>query len=276
MRAYSIWRSMACWVAAGVLTTAAYSQTTLLRNAAGYTPIPMEPKVMEELGAMTSLSNQVFKPSGAGPFPAVVLVHTCGGLKNPHMRLHAQDLLRHGYVVLVQDSHGPRGFETCRQKLIPFAVGVMDAYQGLRYLAAQSFVDPERIFLAGYSYGGYVAALAADKDSAAVFGSPHRFRASVAHYVECQRKSGAQVVTAQVDRPLLLLLGQKDTEAPAASCFPLLEELHKASVPVEWHVYPNATHGWDKQGESQHGYQYDDAVTQDANRRMLEFLERQR
>ena len=70
---------------------AAHSQSSLLNNAGSFTPIQITPQVHEELGALTTLSNQIFKPSGAGPFPAVVLVHTCGGLKNPHMRLHTQD-----------------------------------------------------------------------------------------------------------------------------------------------------------------------------------------
>lgn len=269
-------RTLLLSAALALSAAAAHSQSSLLNNAGSFTPIQIPPQVHEELGALTTLSNQIFKPSGAGPFPAVVLVHTCGGLKNPHMRLHAQDLLRNGYAVLVQDSHGPRGFETCKQKNLPFVVGVMDAFQARAALAAQPFVDPQRIYLAGYSYGGYVAALAASKQSAIQFGGGQPFRATVAHYMECQRKSGAQVVTADIDRPLLLLLGQKDTESPPASCFPLLEDLHKAAVPVEWHVYPDATHGWDKPGEGHLGYAYNEAVTQDANQRMLAFLERQR
>lgn len=261
---------MVLWAAA------AHSQSSLLNNAGGYTPIQISPQVHESLGALTTMSNQIFKPSGSGPFPAVVLVHTCGGLKNPHMRLHAQELLLHGYVVLVQDSHSPRGFETCKQKNLPFAVGVMDAYQARSVLAAQSFVDTQRIYLAGYSYGGYVAALAASKQSVIQFGAGHPFRAAVANYMECQRKSGAQVVTSDIDRPLLILMGQKDAEAPPSSCFPLLEELQKNSVPVEWHVYSDATHGWDKPGEGHLGYTYNEAVTLDANQRMLAFFERQR
>jgi dienelactone hydrolase len=273
MRHFCLW---ALAVLVSLMAGAVHAQPSLLHNAAHYTPIEVEPKAQTSVGALTGLSNRIFKPEGLGPFPAVVLVHTCGGLKNAHMRLHAQELLRSGYAVFMQDSHGPRGFETCRQKNLPFAVGVMDAYQGLKALAAQDFIDAERIYLAGYSYGGAVAAMVADRQSALVFGAQRRFRASVGNYTECQRKSGAQIVTKDVDRPLLLLLGGKDAESPLASCFPLLEDYKRSGLPVEWHVYPDATHGWDKMGEGHHDYTYDEAVTRDANQRMLAFFERHR
>ena len=45
-------------------------------------------------------------------------------------------------------------------------------------------------------------------------------------------------------------------------------------MPVEWHVYPGATHGWDKEGEDGNGYVYNDDTAKDATRRMLEFFTR--
>jgi dienelactone hydrolase len=245
----------------------------LMANARGYTAVTVSGDPQESLGALTALSNKVFKPAGAGPFPAVVVVHTCGGVQNAHIRQHAQELLAAGYVVLVQDSHGPRNFSTCREKAIPFAVGVLDAYAGLNSLAALPGVDRQRIYLAGYSYGGFVAAMVSSPQSAATFASPLRFRAAVAHYANCVRPSGAQVLLGDVDRPLLMLMGENDKEALPASCFPMLEQMKAAGAPVAWHVYPGATHGWDKQGEGANGYVYREDTTQDATRRMLAFFE---
>ena len=36
----------------------------------------------DSIGIFTNVSNKVFKPKGDGPFPAVVLVHTAGGLSS--------------------------------------------------------------------------------------------------------------------------------------------------------------------------------------------------
>jgi dienelactone hydrolase len=262
-------------LALGVLQPAAAQDAPagLMANAKGYTAVKVSGEPQEGLGAMTALSNKVFKPAGAGPFPAVVLVHTCGGVQNAHIRQHAQELLAAGYVVLVQDSHGPRNFVTCREKAIPFAVGVMDAYAGLSSLAALPVVDKQRIYLAGYSYGGFAAAMASSPQSASTFASPLRFRAAVAHYANCTRPSGAQVLLRDTDRPLLMLMGERDSEALPATCFPLLEQLKAGGAPVEWHVYPGATHGWDKQGEGVNGYVYKEETALDATRRMLAFFD---
>ncbi len=261
-------------LALGVLQPAAAQEPAgLMANAKGYTAVKVGGEPQEGLGAMTALSNKVFKPAGAGPFPAVVLVHTCGGVLNAHIRQHAQELLAAGYVVLVQDSHGPRNFVTCREKAIPFAVGVMDAYAGLASLAALPLVDKQRIYLAGYSYGGFVAAMASSPQSASTFAAPLRFRAAVAHYANCTRPSGAQVLLRDIDRPLLMLMGERDTEALPATCFPLLEQLKAGGAPVDWFVYAGATHGWDKQGETANGYVYREETALDATRRMLAFFD---
>jgi hypothetical protein len=46
--------------------------------------------------------------SVAGPFPALVLVHTCGGLR-PEIQDWTKNALARGYVAFVIDSLGPRG-----------------------------------------------------------------------------------------------------------------------------------------------------------------------
>ena len=101
-------------------------------------------EVKESIGIFTDVANTVFKPSGAGPFPAVVLMHTCGGLKggpNAHMKQHAQELLEAGHVVLVIDSFGPRGFDNCSTRVPSGSEGIADAYAALAFLAAKPFVD---------------------------------------------------------------------------------------------------------------------------------------
>lgn len=239
-----------------------------------WTPVAFNGEVKESIGAFTDVANTVFKPAGDGPFPAVVLMHTCGGLKGTpgaHMKQRAQELLEAGHVVLVIDSYGPRGFDSCATRAPSGSGGIADAYAALGLLAAKPFVDGARIYQVGYSWGAFIAALLASPQSAKLAGSERRFTATVANYGSCAFK-GKQFVLQDMDRPLLMLMGGRDDEAPAAPCFPLLDEMKAAGKPVQWHVYLDATHAWDKSGLASKGYVFDGSVTKDATARAVAFM----
>jgi len=124
----------------------------------------------------------------------------------------------------------------------------------------------------GYSWGAIVSTWLASPQSAAFAGSSLRFTASVANYGTCRYNDKYQFLLQDSDRPLLLLLGAKDVELPPASCFPLLEQLKASGAPVKWHVFPDATHAWDKPTNPARGAVYNEAVAQDATARMLAYL----
>ena len=96
--------------------------------------------------------------AGNGPFPAVVLLPPCSGRLPP--RLEQADAARYtalGYVLLAVDSFGARGIaDGCTGGGASVDM-VMDAYGALLHLADLPFVDPDRIALVGYSFGGSVA-----------------------------------------------------------------------------------------------------------------------
>lgn len=57
------------------------------------------------------LRGELLKPQGPGPFPAVVLMHGCGGWQpavHYALEAHAEFLSEHGFAVLDLDSFGPR------------------------------------------------------------------------------------------------------------------------------------------------------------------------
>jgi dienelactone hydrolase len=237
-------------------------------------PVTFSVEPNESIGMFTDVANVVFKPAGEGPFPAVVLMHTCGGLKGPpnvHMKQHAQTLLAAGHVVLVVDSFGPRGFDRCASRVPATSTGIADAYAALAHLASMPFVDKARVYQAGYSWGAFISALLASPQSAQLAGSDLRFAATVANYGSCAYKDSALVLK-DVDRPLLLLMAGRDDEVPPAPCFPLLDELRAAGKPLQWHVFADATHGWDKQGLPGRGYVYNAQITKDATARMIAFI----
>jgi dienelactone hydrolase len=241
-----------------------------------FKPVSFDPEVKDSIGLFTSIANTAFKPTGSGPSPAVVLMHTCGGVRNPHIKQHAQELLKAGYVVLVTDSFEPRGVQNCATRIVSGCAGVADAYAALAYLAAKPFVDKSRIYQVGYSWGAIVSTMLASPQSAAIVGSSLRFAATVSNYSNCTYQDKYQLVLRDSDRPLLMLMGEKDQELPAATCFPLLTEMKAQGSPAEWFVFPGATHSWDKPSQPERGYVYDERVTAEATAKMLEFLARVR
>lgn len=243
----------------------------------------------QTLGMFTnasSLANRIYTPEGAGPFPAVVLNHTIGGI-SPHLLVQARALLDAGFAVMVVDSYGPRGIRS-GSILFPAEVA-KDAYDALAHLSSQPYVDRNRVFQTGYSLGAFASALLASPEGAQIFKAkaPARFRASVGHYGSCALQDKPtdpklEMLSADSDRPILMLMAELDIETPPKTCFPLLEEMKTAGKDVHWHIYPNTTHGWDKaenngfvyrtnSGETM-TYRYDAAVAKDATARMIAFF----
>jgi dienelactone hydrolase len=113
------------------------------------------------------LETTVFKPPGAGPFPLVVMNHG-KALGNPHNQSRdrfvalSREFVKRGYAVVVpmrkgfSNSTGDYADPGCDMT----AHGQLQAddLQGaLDYLRNQSWVDKDRILVAGQSYGGLTA-----------------------------------------------------------------------------------------------------------------------
>ena len=95
-----------------------------------------------------SISATVTRPAGPGPFPAVVLLHGCGGA-SPQLERWARWLADRGYVGLVVDSFGPRKVKgDCAPESpddIPLTARLDDALGALRWLQAQPWVRGDRV-----------------------------------------------------------------------------------------------------------------------------------
>lgn len=238
----------------------------------------------------------LYKPAGPGPFAAAVLLHGCAGPRR-HLSEWAAELLRAKMAVLILDSLTQRGVRNnCR---IPLRVttinGALDAFRALEHLAAQPYVDAGRVALIGFSWGGMAALLAARPELAERLPRERprlRFRAVVALYPHCRIPAfptplGLREIEylAETDRALLVLMGGRDEETPARICLPRLEALKARGAPVEWQVFPDATHAFDIEEADGyttptlfgrlHSYRYDPHTAAAARRRAIAFLERE-
>lgn len=250
------------------------------------------PKEVSDIDFVSEPQMALYKPKGDGPFPALVLFHQCGGLVGQESMLEwARQAVKRGYVVLQVDALSQRGVRSvCKgptKAKVYFSRGARDAFQAAAYVRALPYVDKRRVAIAGFSWGGGVALLTASGWTADKLDLSERYDAVVSFYPPCHAfPSNGQPpysnVTAGIDRPLLVLLGGKDTETPADHCVASLELQKKSGAPAQWHTYPEATHCWDcshLDGRTKNGhwgevvYTYDAAVTKDSAERMFGFFE---
>lgn len=195
----------------------------------------------------------LYKPEGAGPFPAVVLSHTCSGLSG-NVYKWAERFTGAGYVALVIDHLGPRGRKfNCPPYELNVSVTefATDAFEALRFLQSQSYVDPRRVVQVGFSQGAMAGLrIASAKFARKHFGEGRNFAAVMAFYPLCNAQDLGNHdhlynFYDDIATPLLLLLGEEDDEARPASC---VSEARKAAArgqPVAWKLYPKATHAFD-------------------------------
>ena len=208
----------------------------------------------------TTLDGYLFRAKQAnGPGPAVVFAHGCGGLfgKNGITTREtdwAQRLNGAGYSVLMVDSFTPRGVKSmCAPANFRgevYRARPQDLYGALAYVQAQSFVDPGRVALMGWSLGGGAGlnTLRVDSPARPAGLAPARdFQAAVAFYpASCRPERQPGGWSSRI--PLLVLTGDKDVWTPLPPCAALLTEAAQKGSPVTLHIYPGAYHDFDWPG----------------------------
>jgi len=183
-----------------------------------------------------SIPVTVSKPDGAGPFPAVVMLHDCSGLgprSSGAPERWTNLLVQQGYVVVTPDSFSTRGYadgvctDASRGRLnVSPNRRVQDAFDALGYAQRLPFVDAKRIGVMGGSHGGSTTLLAMSQPG---------FKAGVALYPRCS----AAPLSYQPSAPLLILAGELDDWTPAAECHRL------AGATTTLKIYPGAHHSFD-------------------------------
>jgi dipeptidyl aminopeptidase/acylaminoacyl peptidase len=237
-----------------------------------------------------------YKPQGASAtnkVPAVILVHGGpGGQSGRGYSVLAQFLANHGYAVLAINNRGSSGYGKTFYAADDRKHGrepLWDCIEAKTFLAATGHVDPERIAIAGGSYGGYMvlAALAfrpeAFKVGVDIFGVSNWIRTleSIPPYWETIRQGlYVEIGHPEKDRdflratsplfhadqirvPLLVFQGANDPRVIKPESDEIVEAVKKNNVPVDYVVFPDEGHGFSKKANERKAWQT-----------MLEFLDR--
>lgn len=194
-----------------------------------------------------SIQGRVWRPDGAGPHPAVVLMHGCNG-PSRNIPDWAERLRAQGYVALEVDGFGPRGIdELCTRaagdRRITARDRAWDAHGGLAWLQSQPGVDGRRVALMGFSHGGSTALVAASGAFLRQHPGKPDFAAVVPMYPGCFESD------LDATMPTLVLAGERDDWTPSAPCERKAARARASGHDVRIVVLPGAHHAFDSPDE---------------------------
>lgn len=205
-----------------------------------------------------SLDGKLYRPATTAARPAVIVVHGCSG-PGSAARTWGEVLSKWGYVALVIDSFKGRSVkEVCTRagSRVDARDRAWDIDGAASWLKTRPFVRADRIGLIGQSHGAASTLFATLRESGDKAPPPTpAFVAAVAFYPDCTLR-GRTSQRFDVQRPLLILGGEKDDWTPADKCRELL--LRLSGKPAELHTYPDAVHAYDNPGSK---LRYRDDVT---------------
>jgi dipeptidyl aminopeptidase/acylaminoacyl peptidase len=227
-----------------------------------------------------SIPAQLTLPSrrGTGKLPLIVL-HYGGPWVRPiewHWDPIVQFLASRGYAVFMPAPRASRGFGaqlfTAGWKQWGLAMQD-DVTDGVRSLIADGVVDPDRVCIAGASYGGYLAMMGLAKEPAlfkcginwvGVTDPSFMFSVTWTDFNQVDsgrydlpmligdpvkdqeqfRQTSPVVRAAEIKQPVLMAYGGLDRRVPVVNGERMKEALAPHNKNVEWVVYPDEGHGW--------------------------------
>ncbi|MBL8267332.1 alpha/beta hydrolase family protein [Steroidobacter sp.] len=124
--------------------------------------LPLKEEIVSFKSGELTLRGKLILPEGQGPFPVMIPVH---GSEDYSAVVHYSDPYIHaasGVAAFVYDKRGTGGSEGTYTA--NFDVLSDDTVAAVQYLRNRKEIDGDKVHLAGYSQGGWIAPLAALKD----------------------------------------------------------------------------------------------------------------
>lgn len=250
------------------------------------------------LDGKTALIGYVFKPDPMpdARVPAVVMMHGRAGaystqaagvydastLSQRH-RLWGQLWAKSGYVAMLVDGFGPRGYasgfprfsyQDRPPEVDEVNVRPLDAYGALAYLRTRPDVVGDRVALQGWSNGASAALAAMSIDTPARRApAPLSFRAAIAFYPACGLK-GRFEEGYRPYAPVQIFHGSADEEVSPTRCRRFVEASRAIGGNIEIRIYDGASHGFDDPGQRRQRIRANAEAAEDAMRRAQRFVSR--
>lgn len=195
----------------------------------------------------------VFFSHYGGPGPQMVTKGWGGTL--------AQAIVQKGYIYFVLDNRGSANRGVDFEQPIYRAMGgveVRDQKKGAEFLKSLDFVDPDKIAIYGWSYGGYMTLKQLQADpglyAAGISGAPvtrwelydthytERFMGDPRQVPEAYEKASAIPDATKITDPLLLIHGMADDNVVFENATEIISVLQENNRPFEMMLYPGYTH----------------------------------
>jgi dienelactone hydrolase len=226
-----------------------------------------------------SIPMHITKPAGKGPWPAVVLLHGGPWVRGGSWQWtsESQFLASRGYLVLEPEFRGSDGYgrkhfqASFKQWGLKMQDDVTDA---TRWAIDRKLADPQRICLAGASYGGYATLMGLIRepemyrcgvawvavtdinlmydiswsdtsDSWKRYGMPVRIGDQVKDAAQLDETSPLKQAH-RLKQPLLLAFGAADERVPLDHGSKFRDAVRKTNSQVDWVVYNGEGHGFFK------------------------------
>ena len=242
----------------------------------------LERHILPEFGQIpaedgTMMDYMLFKPEGMKPSEkraSITIVYNGPGVQRVYngwgRKQFARMLAHHGFVVFSLDGRGATNRGKAYEDVLYRAMGraeVVDQSAGAKWLAQQNFIDPQRMGIYGWSYGGYMTLHMlgqTDLYASGVSGAPvtdwalydtaytERYLGSPmkdsANYTEGAYENGSVFsYLGGLTEPVLLMHGMADDNVVFRHSIKLMNEMQKnGQQNLRVMTYPGEKHGFRK------------------------------
>ena len=221
-------------------------------------PLTIEGKL--SVPANAAQTNGGSGQSGNRKLPAVLILHGSAGV-DARGDFYEAALNRAGIATLQIDMWQARGY-AAGQRPAAIYLTYPDAFSALKFLSQQANIDPARIGVLGFSWGGLVSMGAAEHLYASTYGNGLTFKAHVAHYPVCYAWNNTALLAklgltpAQFGVQWLNLTGARvlievgtmdgyDNSSGPCEALAASANANNGGI-VGVNAYPGATHAWDR------------------------------